>query len=279
MFTALLEMGRGIMRQAFQLAAHIRLAVYGLVVLAASASSGCVSTDAISAYIAYNDSANDYVMGWRNSVWARQAWHARKYQFVDEQQFHAFGQGFRDGYVSVASGGNGCPPPLPPRKYWNWRYQTAEGQAQVAAWFAGFPHGARAADEEGAGLYQQIQVSHPIEVQYSPEFQNAIIAQEMIREMIPGAVPPQDPGLEQVMPMPGQPPRRMLELPPPDAGARNGSRTGTAQPVSGQPPLENPQQLEVAPASYGSPVGTSAPWSQPQWPAPFGNSPAGWPPR
>jgi hypothetical protein len=74
-------------------------------------------------------------------------------------------------YLRVVSGGSGCVPPLPPREYWSWKYQTAEGQAKVAAWFDGFTYGAQAADEEGAGMWQDIQVSHLIEAQYSPEFQ------------------------------------------------------------------------------------------------------------
>jgi len=268
------------MRQAFESAAHIRLAICGLFVLAASASSGCVSADAIKAYCVYNDSSNDFVMGWRNAVWARQAWHARKYQFVDEPQFHAFGQGFRDGYCAVASGGNGCPPPLPPRKYWNWRYQTAEGQAQVAAWFAGYPHGAQAADEEGAGLYQQIQVSHPIEVQYSPEFQNATIQKEMICEMYPTLCPPVEPALDQVIPMPGQPPRRMPDLPPPQSGVNWDKNRHTYTPTpAGLPPMANPGLPEIAPASYHPPTAPNAPWSPGPAPSPFGEQPAAWPPR
>lgn len=260
------------MRQAFLPAAHIQLAVYGLLVLAASASSGCISADAVKSYIAYNDPANDFVMGWRNSVWARQAWHARKWQFVDEPQFHAFGQGFRDGYVSVAGGGNGCPPPLPPRRYWNWRYQTAEGQAQVAAWFAGFPHGAQAADEEGAGLYQQIQVSHPIEVQYSPEFQNAVVAQEMIHEMYPNLGHPPDPALDQVFPVPGQAPRTMPELPPPQSGTMRDPRGPAAHP--GLPVLDPSHRSEIAPAAYQTPSGLPPAWNSTPFPAGFGGPPA-----
>jgi hypothetical protein len=111
-----------------------RVVALGLIVsIGLCASSGCVAIEAIKDYCRYNDNSNDFVMGWRNSVWARQAWHAQKGQFVGHPQFHAFGEGFRDGYISVASGGNGCPPPVPPRKYWNWRYQSPEGQAQVAA--------------------------------------------------------------------------------------------------------------------------------------------------
>ena len=135
-------------------------------------AAGCLSVQGIRNQLQYNDRTNDFVMGWRNSVWARQSWHAHKAEFVGEPQFNAFGEGYRAGYAAVASGGNGCPPPVAPRKFWNWRYQTAEGQAQVAAWFSGYPHGAREADLDGAGLYQQIQVSYPIEKQYSPEFLN-----------------------------------------------------------------------------------------------------------
>lgn len=133
--------------------------------------SGCSLTKGLRDYIAYNDSCNDFVMGWRNNVWSRQAWHEQKGYFADHPELRAFGQGFRDGYRDVAGGGSGCPPPVPPRKYWTWKYQTAEGQCKVAAWFEGYSHGARAAEEHGAGYFQDIQVSYAIETQYSPEFQ------------------------------------------------------------------------------------------------------------
>jgi hypothetical protein len=51
-------------------------------------------------------------------------------------------------------------------EYWNWCYQSAEGQARVAAWFAGFPHGAQAAEEDGVGMWNQIQTSSSIQKQY-----------------------------------------------------------------------------------------------------------------
>jgi hypothetical protein len=145
----------------------------GLVLLAvvAIAGPGCSIFQGIGNYLAYNDSCNDFVLGYRNVVWSQQAWRARKFQFCDQPQFDAFGEGFRAGYQDVASGGSGCVPAIPPRKYWTWKYQTAEGQAKVAAWFAGYPYGAQAAQEEGAGNWQAIQVSHLIEMQYSPEFQ------------------------------------------------------------------------------------------------------------
>ena len=134
-------------------------------------SSGCTLFRGVREQVAYNDGVNDFVLGWRNSVWARQAWYERAEHFVGQPHLAVFGAGFRAGYKDVASGGSGCPPPLPPRKYWSWQYQTPEGQAKVAAWFSGYPHGARAAEEEQAGEYQNIQVSYVIEQQYSPEFQ------------------------------------------------------------------------------------------------------------
>ena len=163
-----------------------------------TALTGCSPFRGLRQNLEYNDSMNDFVMGWRNTVWARQAWNERKYMFVDEPQFVAFGQGFRDGYADVAGGANGCVPGLPPRSYWTWKYQTGEGQAKVAAWFAGYPYGAAAAKEEGAGNFQQIQVSHTIEAQYSPEFQKG---------MCPGCDPSllmDTPGVE-VLPSTGVP--------------------------------------------------------------------------
>ena len=157
--------------QPAQRARAVSLLVVGLTLVC----SGCSLMQGVNNHIAYNDSTNDFVMGWRNSVWASQTWHSQKGHFVDHPEFRAFGAGFRDGYRDVASGGNGCPPPVPPRKYWSWKYQTPEGQCKVAAWFEGFGHGARAAEEDGAGNFQDIQVSYAIEAQYSPEFQNGQI--------------------------------------------------------------------------------------------------------
>jgi hypothetical protein len=188
-------------------AAHIRIAMALLILATISTSSGCIATEAIKDYCRYNDNSNDFVMGWRNAVWARQAWHAQKAEFAGHPQFHAFGEGFRDGYVSVASGGNGCPPAMPPRKFWSWRYQNPEGQAQIAAWWEGFPYGAKAAEEDGAGLYQQIQVSHPIQVQYSDEFLHPELMQQPPLDPAgrPAPTPPPGQPLEQVYP-PSLPP-------------------------------------------------------------------------
>ena len=163
-----------------------------ILLVSAAFLTGCAPFRGLRENLQYNDSMNDFVMGWRNAAWARQAWHEHKYLYVEEPQFVTFGQGFRDGYADVAGGASGCVPGLPPRSYWTWKYQTGEGQAKVAAWFAGYPHGARAAQEDGAGNFQQIQVSHLIEAQYSPEFRSG---------KCPGCDPatfPGGPGIEQL---------------------------------------------------------------------------------
>ncbi len=161
--------------------------------------SGCSLTKGLNNYLTYNDNSNDFVMGWRNSVWATQAWHNEKRQFVDHPEFRAFGNGYRDGYQAVASGGNGCPPPLPPRRYWTWKYQTPEGQSKVAAWFEGYSYGATAAEADGAGNFQDIQVSYAIETQYSPEFQAGQIPSNRPNEfVIPGE--PTDSGPHEPIP-------------------------------------------------------------------------------
>lgn len=202
--------------------------------------SGCSLTQGLNNAIAYNDPCNDFVMGWRNSVWASQAWHNQKQYFAGHAELRAFGAGFRDGYQSVASGGNGCPPPLPPRQYWSWKYQTAEGQCKVAAWFEGYGYGAAAAEQDGAGNFQNIQVSHAIETQYSPEFQSGQIPAFGPGEYIlPG---------EPVEPAPYQPLPEAAPLAPPTIGEGPGitpaswtaPSPATAWPRPTTPPMASP---------------------------------------
>jgi hypothetical protein len=139
------------------------------------APGGCSTLQGVRDYVAYNDCSDDFVIGWRNYVLASQAWHARSECFADQAQIRDFQEGFCAGYREASVGSDGCPPPLPPRKYWSWRYQSPEGQAKVAAWYAGYPQGAAAAEEDGTGNWREIQVSDSIQTQYSPEFQRGMI--------------------------------------------------------------------------------------------------------
>ncbi len=132
-----------------------------------STSTGCSSWYGMTNEIKYNSGWDDFVCGYRNSAWSAKAWHCRKHQFCNERYLHDFCRGFRAGYEAVADGDNGCTPAFPAREYMGWRYQSAEGQAKVAAWFSGYPHGARAAEEDGVGNWTQIQTSTNLQSEYS----------------------------------------------------------------------------------------------------------------
>ena len=70
-----------------------------------------------------------------------------------------YAKGFEDGYYDVASGGEGCPPALPPKKYWRAAYQTPVGREHIEAYFQGFRDGAAAAKADGAAAYGTLYVS------------------------------------------------------------------------------------------------------------------------
>lgn len=167
-------------------------------------SGGCQAFHAVVDHVHYSDSHDDFMIGLRNRYNSWQAWQCVKDDFADHAHLKAFAEGFRAGYSDVASGGKGCPPPLPPRKYWSWKYQDAEGQAAVAAWFDGFPHGAAEAEQEGLGNYREIQVSHFTRAQYLPPYKDVPSEPSIPFEM------PLGPEFETV------PPGIPLQQPPPE---------------------------------------------------------------
>jgi hypothetical protein len=58
--------------------------------------------------------------------------------------------GFIDGFVDyVFAGGNGEPPPVPPRRLWNVYFRSEEGHLRAADWFTGYRHGAGYARDGG----------------------------------------------------------------------------------------------------------------------------------
>ena len=143
---------------------------FAFLLLASSAAvpfAGCTAFTGLNNSWQYNGYWNQTMMGQRNKSSASRAWHCRKHHFCKEKYMKEFSQGFKAGYMDIADGGTGCTPSFPPREYWGWKYQSCEGQARVAAWYSGYPHGARAADEEGIGHWTQIQTSSAIQHQYS----------------------------------------------------------------------------------------------------------------
>ncbi len=184
----------------------------GLFVLGASTvTSGCTSITNLQESLSYNESWNDWVISQRNAAWSARAWHLRKHHFCREKYLEDFCAGFRAGYMDVASGSNGCTPAFPPQDYWGWKYQSAEGQGRVAAWFSGYPHGARAAEEDGVGHFSQIQMSSGIYNEYSQS--SAMTPPTHLYPMpenlpsygngVPGGLPDGSIGLPASSPLPG----------------------------------------------------------------------------
>lgn len=73
-----------------------------------------------------------------------------------------YGRGFVDGFADfVYAGGTGEPPAVPPWRYRKAVYETPEGVQAVEDWFAGFRHGAAAAQASGLRSLVIVPVSVP----------------------------------------------------------------------------------------------------------------------
>jgi hypothetical protein len=82
--------------------------------------------------------------------WAQGAWLEAARECPDMLGDNDYALGFRDGFVDyVYAGGNGEPPPVPPRHYWNVMLRSQEGKQQANQWFAGYRHGAQYARNGG----------------------------------------------------------------------------------------------------------------------------------
>jgi hypothetical protein len=80
--------------------------------------------------------------------WADEAWASETGTCLDPED--EFALGFRDGFVDyVYAGGDGEPPPVPPRQFWNLAWRSSQGQSAAQEWFAGYRHGADVAREGG----------------------------------------------------------------------------------------------------------------------------------
>lgn len=125
--------------------------------------SGCTILGGLQQKIRNCDCVDDFMIGHRNKVMATRAWFRVKDNFRGHCYLKDFRNGFIAGYMDIANGGAGCPPTVISSEYWGWRYQSGSGQAAVNAWYEGFPHGAKAAEQDGIANYNLIQMNglHP----------------------------------------------------------------------------------------------------------------------
>lgn len=116
---------------------------------------GCTSVSSLRS-IASSGTWNDTVEMLRNRSYSAKAWHRRSQNFVNSQYPRDVQAGFRAGYEAIAEGKPGCPPSFPPKEYWSWEFQSAQGQGRIAAWFEGYPYGVQAAREEGVTQWNHL---------------------------------------------------------------------------------------------------------------------------
>ncbi len=143
-----------------------KAAIVAVLTLISISTTGCSVMHNGFTAMTKNNSWSDTVVVLRNRSYSAKAWHRRKQNFCNERHNQDFCNGFRAGYEAVCGGADGCTPAFPPSEYWSWEYQSGEGQARTSAWFTGYPHGVRAAEEEGTANWHQIQMSPGTQNQY-----------------------------------------------------------------------------------------------------------------
>jgi hypothetical protein len=102
------------------------------------------------------DEIIDFEFRFKNYGEARAAWRQCSTVYASTEHYSDFRKGFMAGYEDVSFGSNGCPPSLPPARYWKARYGSEVGKAKTNAWFDGYSHGALAAEADGIAAANRI---------------------------------------------------------------------------------------------------------------------------
>jgi hypothetical protein len=155
--------------------------------------SGCAlvhDTVSLTAYTV-KESVQDCRETKRNQKWAEQAWKNVRRCNPDAVYTEDYEAGFEDGFAHyLFRGGNGEPPPLPPRHYRKLAYQTPEGYRAIEDWFEGYRYGAIVARESG---YREF-VTGP------SAFRNAVPMESPVAGPVPASLP-----ASITEPLPGRP--------------------------------------------------------------------------
>lgn len=100
-------------------------------------------------YEAPVDTRDDCLERMRYRHLGEKAWQDICAQNPGQYSVH-YGRGFVDGFADfLYAGGTGEPPMVPPWRYRKAVYETPEGFQAIEDWFAGFRHGAGAAQASG----------------------------------------------------------------------------------------------------------------------------------
>lgn len=120
--------------------------------------TGCSMTSTACKSLSDPECIDEFMIGYRNRAMAEKAWHCRRHNLCDKRHAREYKDGFIQGYMEVATGGNPCIPAIAPSAYAGWEYQCADGHNAINAWFQGFPAGIQAAEEDGVGHWQAIHI-------------------------------------------------------------------------------------------------------------------------
>jgi hypothetical protein len=250
----------------------------------------------------YCENANRWWSCQLNKLLAQRAWEEIVYSDPTQNFSSAYADGFKKGYADFLEYGvSGSTPPVPPRRYWKAHHETPEGIQAMQEWFAGFQHGATAAQASGLRQWFVIPTSlaavpasvvadwsheaHPFDPGTGPFFEPGMhedagpLHPELeIPEPLP---PPQHPELElpEHLPPPQPGNTRAVLLGQPQAAPGAVMRASTSQdtaPVAViQTGAEDPRQDSSAEAGRpGDPAESGSPGAEPLEPwRPAGNRP------
>lgn len=117
---------------------------------------GCVTV-----YTRMRDVRDELAIQAHNKYLANMAWKACHHVYDDLPCKEDFESGFKKGYLDRASGLNGCPPALPPRRYWKAKNMGMNGADRTNTWFDGYRHGVAVAEQDGVADLSRITTSVP----------------------------------------------------------------------------------------------------------------------
>jgi len=127
--------------------------------LVTTGMTGCTILGGLQSKISNSDCLDEFMVSHRNQVMATRAWMKVRHCYRGHAYPKDLRAGFIAGYLEVATGGSGCTPTVVSPQYWGWRHQCGNGQAAINAWFEGFPLGAKAAEQDGIGAFNQIRLN------------------------------------------------------------------------------------------------------------------------
>ena len=172
---------------------------------------------------------------WAEQVWGEES--ASCPEMATEKDYYL---GFRDGFVDfIWAGGNGEPPPVPPRHLWNVMLRSPDGKRRADLWFDGYRHGARVARFGG---YREMGTIRTSLAGFARDSSGMEYPIDVIGPHIPTPIEPVP--QDQVLPAP---PAAKAS---PSLNIPNSAPTRVASHV----PLEEPMQTETRAAPIARPV-------------------------